>query len=174
MSLLGDEKMKKGFTLAENLIVLAVLGIIMIIVIPGMVNDKNKRNNQIAVRKAVTAYQTMLNEEFLMATGVNNVNSLDNILTQNDCEKIRKHFNIRKVESNKCKFTTADGVKWDFATSDPQKTMISLKNETITSSKAEDDNNLKVFYLTYSISHRKISILTGADASKTRLFIVGE
>ena len=36
-----EKLIKKGFTMAENLVVLAVIGVILAMVVPGLINDKN-------------------------------------------------------------------------------------------------------------------------------------
>lgn len=165
---------KKAFSFSENLTVLMVLGVIIAITVPGLINDKNQKKNRILVRKAVTSYQKLLNEEYLKVTGIRNVNRFNKILT---CDKILAHYEAFNIDNTSlvCKFETSDGLNWDFST--PNKVILALNGEDAVADGAGNPKNLKVFYMTYEIDTDGIKILpdvNGVDVSKTRDFIMND
>ena len=172
---------KRGFSLAENLTVIAILGLLAAILIPAMMNSRNTAKDRVAVRKAVTTFQGILEKGLVTQTGLTNNVTLQTRIFGANCTDIEDFF---AVEShNNCYFTTKDGIQWFIA---PTYALIKLKgvntdlnSETLASinALARNNNNLKAFHITYSITaDRQIQMFTnvgGTNPAKTRNFIMG-
>ncbi len=123
---------KKAFTIAETVILLVVIGTIVVLSIPSIVNNHLKSTNKIKLKKAMESYsfilQTMVTENHI------NSNSKMRIWAdteQNNCANTSVYFKIR--EGADCRFKTTDNIWWDI--SDIENPIIildkKLKNENI-------------------------------------------
>ena len=136
-------KKHNGFTLAETLIVVTVLGIIAILTVPNLVNKNKVSVNKTRVKKAMAAYESALNK-MVMENGVRNDNALTNWANQNpNCENTSSYFKI--AEGSGCVFKTTDGIWWDI--SDIQRPLIAFRQEDLTSAKANDANDMTAFVM---------------------------
>lgn len=186
---------KKAFSLTENITVLAILGVILVLTVPHMVTSNNAKSRRIAVRKAVTNYQSILNKEILTATGINTVNDFNIYLkgSDNSCDRIRNRFQVKTA--NGCIFITEDGIKWDLTT--PSEAFIQLGKDATGTGAINSNNNIAskaysnadttVFYIPFSVANRQVRILTQGTTTKltnndnrqnarekTRNFMLGE
>ena len=106
-----------GFTLAETLIVLVILGIIASITIPAVIRNQMEAQNRTRIRKAMTVYDMALNKIV-----VENQLKSDRAVQDwagSSCENSINYFKVNsfvKDENgveNLCKFKSADGVWWN-------------------------------------------------------------
>lgn len=96
-------KLKFGFTLAEILITLGIIGIIAAITIPVIVNNYTKVQYVSGLKKAYTSIQTAL-KQYIVDQGVDNL-SQTNLFNTSDPQYfvnvfIKKYFNV--VEGSVC------------------------------------------------------------------------
>ena len=134
---------KRGFTLAETLIVVTVLGIIAILTVPNLVNKNKTSVSKTRVKKAMAAYESALNK-MVMENGIRNDNVLTKWANQNpNCENTSAYFKI--AEGNGCVFKTTDGIWWDI--SDIQRPIIAFRQEDLTTVKANDANDMTAFVM---------------------------
>ena len=140
---------KKGFTLAETLVTLVVLGVIAALTVPQLVRRQQETANRVKFKKAVTSYESVMNKIAIM----NDLKSNDAIKnwatkdgTISDCSVAYNYFkSVKDLSTNsKCKFKTADGVYWDIT--DIQKPIIAIKEADLTDTVAQSDTN-RAFYL---------------------------
>ena len=137
-----------GFTLAETMIVIVVLGIIATLTIPALVNKNKESVAKTKVRKAMAAYESAINKMIIE----NHLKS-DTALTEcgniTNCTNSINYFKKSK-DINGCIFKTSDGVWWNI--SDIERPVISFKEintnkaEEITT-KANNENDKTAFVL---------------------------
>ncbi len=114
-----------GFTLAEVLIVLAIIGVVAAITIPAVLSSTQGKEHSTASNKALTTLNGALSMRFAIEDGESMddyAGSITDYLTQ----KIDNGANTNKVAlagaevqsgcstSNACKVTTKDGMIWLF------------------------------------------------------------
>ena len=140
---------RKGFTLAETLITLTILGVVAALTVPGLVRKQVEKTNRTKVKKAMAVYETVMNEIAIYK----NIKSNDGLVELNtgNCSITSNYF--KKVTDLGCTFKTSDGLWWNIE--DIQKPVISLKkidendsNQTLAKVKeyASDMNNYTAFY----------------------------
>ena len=141
---------KKAFTLAEVIMVLAILGIVAAITVPATIKNTTDRANRVKVRKALTVYEALIEKTRIE----NNLQSLEEInnWTNNDgnCTNGRKYFKIIKEFNDNntpsCKFMTSEKLWWDISTI--SKPIISFKKEDLTGEKATSNKDIAFFMAT--------------------------
>ena len=102
-----------GFTLAETLITLTILGVIAAITVPMLINKQMEAANRTKLKKAMAAYEKAFNQMIID----NDIRTNQGIIDEFTCEKVRKYFKIAKndPDGNSCRFKTSDRVWWDIA-----------------------------------------------------------
>ena len=103
---------KLGFTLAEVLIVLAVLGIVAILTIPSVLKKYQESQARMKIKKSMAAYDTAINK-MVIENDLRGESALRDWANSNNCENSTEYF--KKVERDGCIFKTADGVWWDIS-----------------------------------------------------------
>ena len=151
----------RGFTLAETLIVLVILGIIASITIPAVVRRQMEANNRARIKKAMTVYDTAINK-FIIENQLKSDAAVYQIAPKNNCTFTSQYFKaVENIEENGnknlCKFKSTDGVWWDI--SDILNPIIGLKRNDLTdensntsfklSSKFDQNGSLRVNDLAY-------------------------
>ena len=126
---------RKGFTLAETLITLAILGVVAAITVPMLINKQIENANRTKVKKAMAVYEKALNQMVIENDIKNDVGALNG----NNCATTTKYF--KKVQGDGCYFQTADKVWWDI--SDIGETVISLKDQITTQAEGTAVRNNK-------------------------------
>ncbi|MFA6989692.1 MAG: type II secretion system protein, partial [Candidatus Gastranaerophilaceae bacterium] len=75
-------KFKDGFTLAEVLITLAIIGVVAAMSIPGLINSTNKMENVVALKKA---FSTLSSAYHMLATDNGDITgALQGVTTSDD------------------------------------------------------------------------------------------
>ena len=124
------EKAKSGFTLAETLIVVAILGVIAVLVIPNLIRNQIESQNRIKVKKAMSVYERALNKIVIENDLRNNTALINynNSAENANCADTSKYFKASQGQG--CMFKTSDGVWWDIT--NIQRPIIYLNKEGIT------------------------------------------
>lgn len=108
-------KNKKGFTLAETLTVLSIIGAVAAITIPSLyINSKNTENIS-KIKKAVSTYDSLIRRvavENRLATN----ERLSSYLTRLDCQNLRNYMRLTIADG--CTIKTTDGLWWQFGSID--------------------------------------------------------
>lgn len=113
----------QAFTMAETLIVVIVLGIIAMMVIPGLVIKQRESINRSKVRKAMAFYEFVINR-IVIENDLKSIEALRNYAnSEENCVNSNKYFKISQGEG--CTFKTTDGLWWNIQEID--RTIISLK-----------------------------------------------
>ena len=139
------KKNKNGFTLAETLIVVAILGIIAMITIPNLIKNQVKSQNRVKVKKAMTVYERAINK-MTIDNELRSNGALGNYATTQQsagCEDTFKYFKASQGQG--CMFRTSDGVWWDIT--DIRRPIISFKEENLDKTKANDPDDKSAFVL---------------------------
>ena len=127
---------KAAFTLAETLIVVAVLGVIATLTIPTLIKQQTETQNRVKVKKSMTAYEKALSS-LVIENELRN-NSVLSTWAQDEansnCENATKYF--KKSSGDGCIFKTSDGVWWNIE--NIQRPVIYLKKEGITEENKAD------------------------------------
>ena len=177
----------KGFTLAETMIVLVILGVVAAITVPALVNRHVEAERRTKLKKAMSVYDTALNK-MVIENGIKSDTALTNWAdsnTKNDCANTSAYFKVaRNLEVNgnatNCKFRASDGVFWDI--SDIKKPLIALREQDLNAETAQSDTN-RAFYMfgwfdengsLRSNDMGKISATDKADLQKLYDFIAGK
>ena len=143
------KKFVYGFTLAETMIVIIVLGIIATLTIPALVNKNKESVAKTKVRKAMAAYESALNKMIIE----NDLKSDDTLTAWagnagNGCANSTNYF--KKVQGDGCIFKTSDGIWWNIT--DIERPVISFKeinadNEEQITTNANNSNDKTAFVL---------------------------
>ena len=133
-----------GFTLAETMIVVVVLGIIATLTIPALVNKNKESVAKTKVRKAMAAYESALNKMIIE----NDLKSDDTLTawagnSDNGCANSTNYF--KKVQGDGCIFKTSDGIWWDI--SNIERPLIAFKQDDLITEKANAANDKTAFVL---------------------------
>jgi len=113
--------MKKGFSLAEVLITLTILGVIIAVTIPSVTLVTDQKQFQTGLKKALSA----LNNAIALNSALDNITPGE---TENLYEYLMKRMNVAKTVSDRRKiylvnddmknavFYTTDGIRYEFRT----------------------------------------------------------
>ena len=130
-----------GFTLAETMIVIVVLGIIATLTIPALVNKNKESVAKTKVRKAMAAYESALNKMIIE----NDLKSHETLTAWAgaNCANSTNYF--KKVQGDGCIFKTSDGIWWNI--SNIERPLIAFKQDDLTIDKANNANDKTAFVL---------------------------
>ena len=121
---------KRGFTLAEILVVLVILGVVATLTIPSALHRTSERANKTRIRKAMTVYETAVEKMIIENNIPRNEASLTAFVLgqNNDCAPARGYFKMNSLETpgNNCRFRASDGLWWDIT--DIANTMVAFNN----------------------------------------------
>ena len=150
-------KNKKGFTLAEILIVLVVLGIVSMIVIPPVMRKYQESIARTKVKKAMIIYDRLF-AKMTIENDLKTMSALKTWAEPNGCSNARTYFKIAKNSSDNdgCKFKTSDNIWWDISSID--KPIISFKEGDLNSTEADKENSNKAFYLVASYDINRAAV----------------
>ena len=132
-------RFEKGFTLAETLITLTILGVVAAITVPSLINKQMESANRTKLKKAMATYEKALNQMIID----NDIKSDVSALNGNTCETTRPYFKSIENGYTNCQFKTAVRIWWDI--SDIQNPIISLKDEITTANFATMKTNAQSF-----------------------------
>ena len=107
-------KSLSGYTLAETLITLTILGVVAAITLPSLINKQIESANRTKVKKAMAVYEKALNQMIID----NDLKTNDDIIAfgkEKDinnrlCGSTRPYFKSVEDGNNNCRFKTADRV----------------------------------------------------------------
>ncbi len=135
---------KTAFTMAETLIVIAVLGIIAILTIPNLFRNQVEAQHRTKVKKSMAAYEAMFNK-MVMENELRSSLAITSWAdgTDNNCANISVYF--KKSIDKGCTFKTSDGVWWNIA--NIQRPIIAFKEENLDFDKANDPDDMDAFIL---------------------------
>ena len=107
-------KQQKGFTLAETLITLTILGVVAAITVPSLINKYSESANRTKVKKSMAAYEKALNQMIIENDLKGSVGAVKAWAdTEADCALTTVYF--KKILGSGCIFQTADKVWWDIS-----------------------------------------------------------
>ncbi|MBQ7450158.1 type II secretion system protein [bacterium] len=114
------EKIKNGFTLAETLITLSILGIVAAITIPSLVGRQIENQNRTKLKKAMATYEKVINN-ILIENDLQTEDSFKawakNDATTNNYQEQVGYFKVAEMStlpgSEKCRFKTGERIWWD-------------------------------------------------------------
>ena len=135
------KRFENGFTLAETMIVIVVLGIIATLTIPALVNKNKESVAKTKLRKAMAAYESALNKIIIE----NDLKSDDTLTAWAgaNCANSTNYF--KKVQGDGCIFKTSDGIWWNI--SDIERPLIAFKQDDLDQTKANAENDMSAFVL---------------------------
>lgn len=118
----GEQVMiKKGFTLAEVLITLSILGVVAALTIPGLIANTQGRQYSVGYKKALATFGSAINKSVAMdGVDLSNWNTAQRTDTAAATAKyptgrfeefMRSNFNVAKVDANNNVFL-ADGTEF--------------------------------------------------------------
>ena len=93
-------KQQKGFTLAETLITLTILGVVAAITVPMLINKQMEAANRTKVKKAMATYEKALNQMIIEndlkdGAAISAFNgTINNGVNATDCENTRPYFKV--------------------------------------------------------------------------------
>ena len=116
---------KRGFTLAETLITLTVLGIIAAITIPVLIGKQLEAQNRTKVKKSMAAYEQLINKIIIdneLQTEASFKAWIKNDATIKNYADELSYFKILEMSATEgytnCRFKTSDKVWWDICGTD--------------------------------------------------------
>ena len=147
-------KRKIGFTLAEVLITLTILGITVGIVIPSVMKNYDKTLKKTKIKKAMATYDNAINQITVLQR-IYNAKDLNNYANEDgQCTNLKTYF--KTVKSNGCKFKTPDGVYWDFTKAN--KPIVAFKEKDLKTQTAYNVNNYDAFYFVTAFQNNDVKI----------------
>lgn len=138
------KKDKKGFTLAEVLVALTILGIVAMLVVPGLTNKSQTMAKRVKIKKALSVYESAINTIITENNLPQTTSSLNSFIKNDDeCSNAYKYF--KAIKKNGCQFQTSDGLWWDVGTN------ATMSNAIVAFKKAADLKKAKASsYTDYS------------------------
>ena len=141
---------KSGFSFAEVIITLTVIGIIATITIPALISRQKELYNKERVKNAVSTFETAMSK-IIIENNIKTTTELINWANQEDnCQNTTKYF--KKTVDNGCIFKTANNVWWNIE--NPERPIIYINKEGITkenilevTKKANTKDNKEAFVL---------------------------
>ena len=124
------KNLEKGFTLAETLITLTILGVVAAITVPSLINKYSESANRTKLKKAMAAYEKALNQ---MIIDNDIKGDIGDAINKAGCTIATEYF--KKIQGSGCYFQTSDKIWWGIE--DIEHPVISLKDQI--TSKAESD-----------------------------------
>jgi len=82
-----------GFTLAETLITVVILGIVAVIVVPNLINRQVENANRTKVKKAMAAYEKAINY-IIIENDIRTTEGISQFAQDDDCESARGYFKV--------------------------------------------------------------------------------
>ena len=107
-----------AFTLAETMIVLAILGVVAAITVPALVRHHVEAQNRTKIKKAMTVYDMAINK-IIVENNLKSEGAVENWANANGpCTNSSGEFKVSEniTENgviNVCKFKDANGIWWD-------------------------------------------------------------
>ena len=101
-----------GFTLAETLIILIVLGLVVSITIPNVYKRYKESLGRTKIKKSMTIYDYFISK-WTVENDLKSGTALQQWASANNCENTTKYF--KKREGDGCVFKTTDGVWLDIS-----------------------------------------------------------
>ena len=136
MKKINFNRKTKGFTLAETLITLTILGVVAVITVPMLINKQMESANRTKLKKAMAAYEKALNQIIVDNDIKGSITAVEGFRLTDNCSGSRPYFKaIKEIAGNNCRFQTADKVWWDIT--NIEHPVISLKDQITT--QAESD-----------------------------------
>ena len=103
-------KMKKGFTIAEVMVVVVVMGVIAVMTVPNVIKKYQEALERTKIKKSMASYDTAINK-MIIENGLKSESLLKEWAESNDCANSVEYF--KYVKRDGCIFKTSDGVYWD-------------------------------------------------------------
>ena len=141
------KKDKKGFTLAEVLVALTILGIVAVLVVPGLTNKSQTIAKRVKIKKALSVYESAINTIITENNLPQTTSSLDSFIKNDDeCSNAYKYF--KAIKKNGCQFKTSDGLWWDVGTNATMSNaIVAFKNAAdLKKAKASSYTDYSAFY----------------------------
>lgn len=113
----------KAFTLAEIIVVLAILGIVAALTIPTVIRRQIEVTNRTKLKKAMKVYDLFI-QRYTLENNIHTMAELKESLKAENYKNLRAYF---KKSEESCQFKTPDGIAWDIC--DVENTKISLPNQ---------------------------------------------
>ena len=135
---------KSGFTLAETMIVLVILGIVAAITVPALVRNQIDAQNRTRLRKAMTVYDMALNK-MVVENDFKNTTALTDWGNGNNCVNTKPYFKVAEENANNCIFRSSDGVWWNIE--DITHPIIAFNFDDL--DKADEENNKAFHFVGY-------------------------
>ena len=137
---------KKGFTLAETIITLTVLGVVAAITVPALVRNHIENSNRVKLKKSMSVYDYAFNK-MVVENGIKGDDGITAFAPLNNCSNTSEYFKIAETLSDdngtNCRFKSMDGVFWDI--SDIRKPIVALREQDLNSATANSRTN-RAFY----------------------------
>ena len=103
---------KNGFTLAETLITVVILGIVAAILVPNLINRQVENANRTKVKKAMASYEKAINF-IIFENDIKSTEELKEFGEEENCKFSKGYFKTVQDGNNDCIFKTADRVWWN-------------------------------------------------------------
>ncbi len=105
-------KTKKGFTLAEVLVTLAVIGVVAALTIPTLIQSSNEKQAKVSIKKAVS----VLNQALTMSIAENGIDAASATVTDSNTlmHLFANYMSTLSVDNANNTFTTVDGMIYTF------------------------------------------------------------
>ena len=113
---------KKGFTIAEVIVTLVLIGIVAAISIPSIYINHQKRVDRTRIKNAIVTFDSLIREVDISLGRASTTTNIKNKLTNNNCENLPNYMTI--VYNKGCIVSTPDGTWWDFTNGN-------IKGETV-------------------------------------------
>ena len=103
---------KKGFTIAEVIVTLVLIGIVAAISIPSIYINHQKRVDRTRIKNAIVTFDSLIREvDISLGRAATTANIKDELINR-DCQNLPNHMTI--VYNKGCIVSTPDGTWWDF------------------------------------------------------------